>query len=182
MSNANQPQFFDDVARHYAKIFKDLPQVVLEELTCFDQWIKGSALFCSLVRESSSPFFWHEALFHEFAETHPCQEMTLRILALMSAHKRLGALGNVLSALNEFTRPDRVVYLHTAQRLSDAALTDFAQVLSHSFDMPVTVHQKENTELLLGGVLLWNDSMIDLSLKRMLSNLHTEIDHVVKCS
>jgi F0F1-type ATP synthase delta subunit len=182
MSNATQPQFFDDVARHYAGIFKDLPDIVLKELALFVQWINSNDLRRSLVKENNLPLVWYEALFQEFRDKHPCHEGTLRTLAVMSEHKRLGNLDDVLGALNESTRTDRAVYLHTAQRFSDTEVADFAEILGRSFGMPVTVHQTEKNDLLLGGVLLWNDSMIDLSLNRMLSKLHTEIDHVLNCS
>jgi F0F1-type ATP synthase delta subunit len=182
MKAVTQPEFFDDVTRHYAKVFNDLPQDVLSELAAFVQWAKERPLRRSLLKEGSLPLWWHEALFQEFFQLHKSQELTLRVLRVLSAQKRLEILPDILAVLIESKRPDCVMYWHTSKMLSDTELAKLETTLSHHFGKPVTVHQKEKPELLLGGVLLWCDLMIDLSLNTMLSNLHTEIDHVFTCS
>jgi len=182
MNAFSQPEFFDDVTRHYAKVLQELPDAVLTELAAFVVWMKEKPLHQSLLKEKSLALWWHQALFQEFLAEHPSQDLTLRTLQMLSDNKRLDILADILNFLSESRRPDFAVYWHAAKLFSDTELAHLTKTLHQAFGMPITIYQKEKPELLLGGVLLWGDTMIDLSLSAMLSNLYTEIDHVFTCS
>ncbi len=181
MDASCQPEFFDDVTRHYAKVMQDLPKSVLAELGAFSLWAKAHPFRNALLREESLPIQWHEALFKEFKQAQPCQEATLRTLRVLSAQKRLENLPKILDILSE-CQSDCWMYWHAAKKFSDSELSQFEKTLEDALGMPIKLIQKEKPELLLGGVLLWRDVMIDLSLSKMISNLHTEIDDAFTCS
>ena len=182
MNVATAPQFFDDVTRHYAQVFSALPQEVLTDLRLFVQWIEDHPVLQSLLCENSLPLWWHETVFDAFHQVHPCQELTLRTLRVLSTQKRLDILSNILRVLLEMESPHTTVYWHTAKLFSPSDVAILEKTLSDAFGTSIVVCQKEKSDLLLGGVLLWDDSMIDLSLSNILSNLYNEIDHVLTCS
>jgi F0F1-type ATP synthase delta subunit len=132
--------------------------------------------------ENSLPLWWHESVFKKFQKIHTCQDLTLRTLRVLAAHKRLNILQDILKVLNENQRSSTTVYWHTAKQFSQSDVSALEKTLSDAFGKPIVVVQKEQPDLLMGGVLLWNDSMIDLSLSSLFSNLYTEIDHVFTCS
>jgi F0F1-type ATP synthase delta subunit len=181
MNASCQPEFFDDVTRHYAKVMQDLPDTVLAELASFSLWAQAHPLRNALLKEESLPVQWHEAFFQEFNHDQPCQKITLRTLRVLSAQKRLENLPKILDLLSE-SKSDCRVYWHVAKKFSKSELSQFEKILQDALAMPVKVVQKEKPDLLLGGVLLWRDVMIDLSLNKMISNLHTEIDDALICS
>ncbi|MBM3631373.1 MAG: F0F1 ATP synthase subunit delta [Alphaproteobacteria bacterium] len=182
MNVAAVPVFFDDVTRHYAKIFAELPVKTRTELEAFVCWIREHPVLKSLLGENALPLWWHESIFKEFQKSHTCQDLTLRTLRVLGDHKRLHVLQDILTVLNEAQCASTTVYWHTAQLFSQSDVLAFEKILSDAFGKPIVVVQKEQPDLLMGGVLLWNDSMIDLSLSSLFSNLYTEIDHVFTCS
>jgi F0F1-type ATP synthase delta subunit len=182
MKVAAVPVFFDDITRHYAKIFAELPVETMTELGAFVRWIHEHPVLESLLGENALPLWWHESVFKEFQKNHTCQDLTLRTLRVLGDHKRLHILQDILTVLNETQCSSTTVYWHTAQLFSQSDVSAFEKILSDAFGKPIVVVQKEQPDLLMGGVLLWNDSMIDLSLSSLFSNLYTEIDHVFTCS
>ena len=182
MKVASVPEFFDDVTRHYAKIFAELPKKTLDQLEAFVCWIDQHRVLQSLLRENALPLSWHESVFDAFQRGDVCDDLTLQTLRVLGAHKRLDILPNILKVLHHNQSPHTVVYWHTANMFSDLDKDALEKTLSDAFGKPVVVCQKEQTNLLMGGVLLWDDSMIDLSLSSLFSNLYTEIDHVFTCS
>ncbi len=182
MKVAAVPVFFDDITRHYAKIFAELPAKTMTDLGAFVLWIQHHPVLQSLLGENSLPLWWHESVFKEFQKIHTCQDLTLRTLRVLAAHKRLNILQDILKVLNENQRSSTTVYWHTAKQFSQSDVSALEKTLSDAFGKPIVVVQKEQPDLLMGGVLLWNDSMIDLSLSSLFSNLYTEIDHVFTCS
>lgn len=182
MKAATAPEFFDDVTRHYGKIFQELPDTVQGELNIFVAWVQEHPLRASILKETFLPLSWHEVLFQEFFQDHSCEPLTLQTLRVLSGQKRLAILPAILGALRESQCSQCTVYWHTAKLFSDKELLSLSKKLGKVLGKTVTIRQREKPELLLGGIFLWHDTMIDLSLSTMLSNLHTEIDHVFTCS
>ena len=182
MKVASVPEFFDDVTRHYAKIFAELPKKTLDQLDAFVRWIGQQPVLQSLLCENALPLWWHESVFQAFERDDACDDLTLQTLRVLGTHKRLDILPNILKVLHHNQSPRTVVYWHTAKLFSDVDKKTLENTLSDAFGKPVVVYQKEQADLLMGGVLLWDDSMIDLSLSSLFSNLYTEIDHVFTCS
>lgn len=182
MDSASVPVFFNDVARHYAEVFSELPEKTISDLGAFVDWIDQHPVLQSLLHENALPLWWHETVFEEFQKVHTCQDLTLRALRVLSAHKRLDVLPNILKILADNKSPKMTVYWHTAKLFSVSDMASFEKTLSDAFKKPIVVCQKEQPDLLMGGILLWDDSMIDLSLSTIFYNLYTEIDHVFTCS
>jgi F0F1-type ATP synthase delta subunit len=182
MKVAVAPVFFDDITRHYAKIFAELPVQTMTELGAFVRWIHEHPVLESLLGENALPLWWHESVFKEFQQNHTCQDLTLRTLRVLGAHKRLNILQDILKVLDGNQCSSTTVYWHTAKLFSKIDVSALEKTLSDAFGKAIVVVQKEQPDLLMGGVLLWNDSMIDLSLSSLFSNLYTEIDHVFTCS
>ena len=133
MEVAAAPVFFDDITRHYAKIFSELPAKTMTELGAFVRWTHQHPVLKSLLGENSLPLWWHESIFKEFQQTHTCQDLTLRTLRVLGAHKRLDILQDILKVLNENQRSSTTVYWHTAKLFSQSDVSALEKTLSDAF-------------------------------------------------
>ncbi len=168
---------------HYAHLLRDVSTETCQDLERFQQWAGAHPLKQSLLQQSRLPVWWHESLFQEFTQAHPnTTPSALSILRLLSQHKRLGLLSDILESLRRDRLETMEVYWHTARWLNPSEVSDFERLLEQKFGKPVVLHQKKRSDLVLGGILLWDDRMLDLSLFPVFSSLYHEAIHALTSS
>lgn len=183
MRDNDCPTFINHVCKHYADLIRGLATNNLHDLDVFAQWSVSHPLKQSLLAQSRLPVWWHEALFQEFKESYPATtDEALAFLRLLSEHKRLGMLSDILACVQQQQSEALEVYWQTAQWLTPQELSEFQNILTQRFQRPVRLHQSLRPDLILGGILLWEDRMLDLSLFPVFSSLYHEAIHAITTS
>ena len=181
MGSPCQPLFFSHVCKRYGAVLYDLPENVIQELARFVEWAGTSGCWSLLKEPSLSPRI-HAHFFSLFFQHAPCDSLTLKVLSVLSVNKRLGALPEFLRYLTALKDPHKAVYLRTSKQLPKKSITHLTRRLKEEWNVPVEIHQLEDSQLLLGGVFLWDNFMIDASLKTMLTHLRSKKDYVLSPS
>lgn len=182
MSSSCVPRFFSEICHRYAQVFLDLPQKALGELEKFVQWGCSSSTLWSFITEPELSDHWKDQIYKAFSNQVSCSQVTMRALAVLGGHARLNLLPDILHLTRHLQKGEQSAYLTLPRRLDSKKLAQFSQQLSSLWGVPVNLHHAEDPSLLLGGVLLWNNSMIDTSLRSTLSTLKKEVLHAVSCS
>lgn len=175
--------FCNYVSEHYARLFQDAAPQAYDDLERFQQWAKAHPLKESLLHQARLPVWWHASLFQEFAQAYPhTTPAALSILQLLSQHKRLGLLSDILECCRRHRLDRMEVFWHTAQWLTPSQVSQFETLLAGPLGKPVVLRQKLRSDLVLGGILLWEDRMLDLSLFPVFSSLYHEAIHALTSS
>jgi ATP synthase F1 delta subunit len=182
MSSNCVPRFFSEICHRYARVLLDLPDSVLKELDSFVQWVKRSPTLWSFITEPELSDQWKQNIFNLFYQKTSCSSSAMNTLKVLGHHARLNLLPNILQLTYQLKKGEKDVYLTLPERLDPASLAQFSKKLSSLWGASVTLHHVDDPSLLLGGILLWDDSMIDTSLRSTLSTLKKEVLHAVSCS
>lgn len=181
MACPHKPHFFSHVCKRYGAVLYDLPKEVIQDLARFVEWAHASGCWSLLKEPSLSPRI-HTHFFSLFFQHADDNALTFKVLSVLSTNKRLGFLPEFLSYLTYLKDPHKSVYLHTSKQLPKKSIAYLTKRLKEAWNIPVEIHQFEDTQLLLGGVFLWDNFMIDASLKTLLTHLRSKKDHVLSPS
>lgn len=181
MACHHHPPFFSHVCKRYGAVLYDLSKEVIEELACFVEWADASGCWSLLKEPSLSPRI-HTHFFSLFFQHAAYNAVTFKVLSVLSTNKRLGFLPEFLSYVTYLKDPHKAVYLHTSKQLPKKSISHLTKRLKEEWNIPVEIHQFEDSQLLLGGVFLWDNFMIDASLKTMLTHLRSKKDYVLSPS
>jgi F0F1-type ATP synthase delta subunit len=176
MSFACQPEFFNEVCHRYASVLYELPvyPTISKDLHAFLSWAKERPVRWSLLKEPELSAHWHARLLDSFYQTLSCHPMAKNVLTLLSHHRRMVWLPEILALVKSMRNPRKVAYLTISKKLSASTLNQLTQQLSALWEVPVTVHQQEEPALLLGGILLWDHYKMDASLSALLNQFQKE--------
>ncbi len=174
--------FFDHVCRHYGNILQSLPTDVFKELDSCVSWGKKHPLQWSLLTQRSLSVQWRDTILRHFQKHHKISAMALRVLELLVLHGRLGVLPDILAYLAQKTKAAQKVYIRVAKILSDTEVNRLATLLEKRFGRPVDLVQRLDSDLICGGILFWNTSMLDASLRRILTTFRNEKLYVLPSS
>ncbi len=111
-----------------------------------------------------------------------CKE-TENVLELLLKEHRMFMLSELLAYVQDQKRPEKTVYVTSATPLSDESVAELITFFKTHHNVSVRIEQASDPDLLLGGVILWNHTLIDLSLKTQLLKTQQRIyDEIFKTS
>ena len=188
MKHLARPYFFSTACRRYGNVLLDLPDsmlnLILNELSAVTLWFQDRPsawrLLCAVPPLSSGI---QEIITSCKDAVGPWSMETENLLALLLKEHRMSMLSQLLAYVQEQKRSKETVYVTSATPLSDASVAELVTFFKTRHNSAVHIEQAHDPDLILGGIILWNNTLIDLSLKTKLLKTQQRIcDEIFKTS
>lgn len=188
MKHLARPHFFSTACRRYGNVLLDLPDstlnLMIDELSSVTLWFqeRSSAwrLLCAVPPLSQVV---REIIACCQTAMGPWSKETENLLALLLKEHRMFMLSELLAYVQDQKRSKKTVYVTSATPLSDESITELIMFFKTRHNVAVHIEQAHDPDLILGGVILWNHTLIDLSLKTQLLKTQQRIfDEIFKTS
>ena len=188
MKRIARPRFFSTACRRYGNVLLNLPDsifdVVLKELSCLNVWFQERPsswrLLCAVPPLSCVV---KEVLGYCRDAIGPWSQETENLLALLLQEHKIFMLSDLLAYVQDKKCPQETVYVTSATPLSPDSITELVTFFQNHYNTPVRIEQAHDPDLILGGIILWKHTLIDLSLKTQLVKTQQRIcDEIFKTS
>lgn len=184
MKHLARPKFFSATCRRYGNVLLGLPKetldTMLQELNRVQKWFaqhpSAWSLFCAVPPLAQVS---HEVLTYCENNAGPWSRETRNMLFLLQKNHRVSLFSELLSYVQEKCARIENVYITTAAPLSKSVLSKIVDFFLTRYGVTVCVHQATNETLILGGVVIWNSLLIDLSLITPLKLTEKRISHEI---
>jgi len=169
-----QPIFYDHICKKYGKVFLSLDHDIRADLGLFLHWARSHPVAISLLNQSSLPQGLAKRILDLFFQSHPVHVRSKGALHTLRAHHRLSYTSAIVSYMT--VKKDHIVdaFLRSAQTLSEKAIQRIAHALESATQRKPRIHSTINPDLFMGTVLVWDCSMIDASLKKLVQSICQE--------
>ncbi|PPE03235.1 F0F1 ATP synthase subunit delta [Holospora curviuscula] len=179
-----KPRFFSTVCRLYGEVLLGIPipllNILIKELTLVDIWFRKRPILWRLLSASPSlANMGHSILSRCKDNTGPWNSVTEKLLRLLYKEHRIFFLQDLLTYLQDRQQGLENVYITTAISLPDHILSAFVELFRNRYNVQVRIHQVQNPNLILGGVVIWRNTLIDFSLELHLRSIEQKMLHEI---
>ena len=164
-------KYFDQVSYRYASILFLLPikirEILQKELVLFLQWIDPSSEQWKLLTAVFLPDRYQKIFLDSFCKAYKCSTPTMNFLEILMRNDRLTWLSDILmlcKELEEKAENKQRAYFLSATFAEEKNIKTLKKALSEKLGKQIILYCQTEENLLLGGIILWEDFMVDASL------------------
>ncbi|BDB96126.1 ATP synthase F1 subunit delta [Candidatus Hydrogenosomobacter endosymbioticus] len=162
---------FDSVCSRYAKVLFSLPKDVRDsvrrEIGEFVLWAKTTDELWNLVSSEYLSHRYKYEFFEEFKKQFECSKETENFFELLVNNERVSSLQSILILFDFMKNQQNGVvkaYMISALPIPKKYEKFLAHQISRKIGREVELKIEVDCTLILGGILLWDNFMIDASL------------------
>ena len=182
MQHLSKPRFFSTACRHYGKILLGIPkptlEILIQELVLVDSWFRERQLLWRLLCATPSLTQIGHSILQECQEnTGPWNAVTERVLDLLFKEHRMVLLWDLLTYIRDRQQSLEELYVTTPVLLPQHILSGLSTVFEKRYNVKIRIHQIENPNLILGGVIVWRNTLTDFSLAPQFHRIEHTVLH-----
>lgn len=170
----HQPRFYDHICKKYGDVFLSLDHDIRHDLSLFVNWYQSYPLAKSLLDQGHLPRSLAKNILNIFYQKHAIHTLSKAALHTLQSHHRLSYASSILSYMNMKKESIVSVFVHSAQKLSEKGIKRIASVIENITEKKPRIQCTEDPRLFMGTVVIWNCSMIDASLQKLIQRISQE--------
>lgn len=170
----HQPRFYDHICKKYGDVFLSLDRDIRHDLSLFVNWSQSHPLAKSLLDQGHLPQSLAKKILSMFCQKHAIHTLSKAALHILQSHHRLSYASLILSYMNMKKENIVNVFVHSAQKLSEQGIKRIASVIENVTQKKPRIQCTTDPRLFMGTVVIWNCSMIDASLQKLIQCISQE--------